>query len=92
MYLIFEAQNSINVSRKTKDLILFEIVTNHLQPHILQQPDFPKFYAALSQNIRANLDYIRHVKRTGLLPSLYKLDMISNLILGRKSTTYSAPR
>ena len=83
MYLIFDTETSLNLRRETKNQVLFEVVTNNLSPNVLKQADFPRFYAALVQNILANMEFLRHVKKTGLLPPLYKLEMIKNLILDR---------
>lgn len=81
LYLVFDTDHSLNLSRKTKDQVYFEIVTKNLSQSVLQQPDFSKFYAAIVQNIRGNLDYLIHVKKTSLLPPLYKIEMIIHLIL-----------
>ncbi|MGK5092074.1 hypothetical protein WDW89_08705 [Deltaproteobacteria bacterium TL4] len=81
LYLIFDMECSLTLSRETKDRIMFEIITSKLDPVVLKKPDFPKFYAVLKQNIMSNMEYLRHVKRTGLLPPLYKLEMITNLVL-----------
>ncbi|MBF0351050.1 MAG: hypothetical protein HQM11_08450 [SAR324 cluster bacterium] len=81
MYLIFDMQASYNLRRKTKERALFEVITSGLSRSVLSQDDFPKFYQALIQNILANMELLRHVRKTGLIPPLYKLEMIRNLIL-----------
>lgn len=80
-YLIFQAEKSANISRTLKDQIFYEVLTRHMKESVLKQPDFERFYRAIVTNIRSNLEYLRHVKVSGLLPPLYKEEMMVNLIL-----------
>ncbi len=83
LYLVFYAEVSMQLDSRLKDQILADIILDGLKSSITRQADFPKFYRALKKNVRANLDHMVQVKRTGLISTLAKQEMIINLMLDR---------
>lgn len=81
IYLVFHAYNSLRLSQNLKHAILNDVITRDLKDSVRKQSDFSKFYNALAKNIYAHIDYLRQIKKTSLLPPLYKEEMFINLMI-----------